>query len=93
MSEKIDIDVAKVAKLARLKLNKEEEEYITKQFQDILGYVGQISEVEIDSGMKEKDESLQKIYHQDISEKSDVQPEQFSEQVENNFFKVPKVIE
>lgn len=92
MSEE-KFDVAKIAKLARLRLNKEEEAYISKQFKDILGYVGQIAEVKIESGTKEKDESLQKIYHQDVPSKSDVSPEQFSEQVENNFFKVPKVIE
>ena len=56
-------------------------------------YVSTISEVEITSDMKEKDESLQKIYRSDLKEDSPVKPDQFSEYVENKFFKVPKVIE
>lgn len=91
MTEKID--VKKVAKLARLKLTEEEEVYYKEKFNDILEYVGVLSEVEIDSEMKEKDESLQVIYREDKREDSPVSPEQFSDYTENRFFKVPKVIE
>ena len=86
------IDVKKVAALARLELTADEEVYFQDKFKEIIGYVGKISEVEIDDTMLEKDESLQKIFHTDEPRKSDVSPEQFSEYVENNFFKVPKVI-
>ncbi len=87
------IDVKKVAKLARLKLTEEEEKYYEKRFNEILDYVGLLSEVEIDSEMKEKDESLQEIYREDKREDSPVSPDQFSDYLENKFFKVPKVIE
>jgi len=91
MSE--EIDVKKVAKLARLKLQENEEIYFKEKFNAIMDYVGAISEVEITSDMKVKDESLQQIYRTDKKEKSPVQPDQFSDFVDNKFFKVPKVIE
>jgi aspartyl/glutamyl-tRNA(Asn/Gln) amidotransferase C subunit len=87
------IDVKKVAKLARLKLKAEEESYYEVQFKKIIDYVGLLSEAEIDTEMKEKDESLQVIYREDKSSDSPVSPEQFSEYTENKFFKVPKVID
>lgn len=87
------INVKKVAKLARLKLTRKGETYYEEKFQDILNYVGILSEVEIDSDMKEKDESLQVIYRPDTRNDSPVSPEQFSENIENRFFKVPKVID
>lgn len=91
MSEKID--VKKVAKLARLKLNESEEAYFEDKFNTIMDYVGTISSVEIRSDMKEKDESLQQVYRPDQKEKSPVKPDQFSDYVDGSFFKVPKVIE
>lgn len=91
MNEKID--VKKVAKLARLKLKEENEAYFEEKFNAIMDYVGAISSVEITSDMKEKDESLQQIYREDKKEKAPVQPDQFSDYVDNKFFKVPKVIE
>jgi len=91
MSE--EIDVKKVAKLARLKLTEEEEAYYKREFKTILKYVGKISEVEINSDMKEKDETLQEKYRSDKPQSSPVSPEQFSNNVENRFFKVPKIID
>ncbi len=91
MSE--DIDVKKVAKLARLKLSKEEESYYADRFKEIIEYVGLLSEVTIDSEMKEKDESDQVIYREDQGRDSSVSPDQFSDYIENHFFKVPKIIE
>jgi aspartyl/glutamyl-tRNA(Asn/Gln) amidotransferase C subunit len=90
---KTEIDVQKIAKLARLKLDKDEEKELRDKFAEIINYVGSISEVEIGEQTREKDESLQKIYHEDRQVKSEVSPEQFSAHVENLFFKVPKVIE
>ncbi len=89
----IKYDVKTVAKLARLKLTDEEEVYYKDKFNDILDYVGLLSDVKIDSDMKEKDESLQKIYRPDEHQQSSVSPEQFSKNIENKFFKVPKVID
>ena len=88
-----EINVKKVAKLARITLSKEEEKYFEEKFRQIIKFVGQISEGAISSEMLEKDESLQKIYQKDSLEKSDVSPDQFSNNLENKFFKVPKVIE
>ena len=51
-----EIDVQKVAKLARLNLKKEDEAYFKAKFKSILKYVGKISELEISDDMKEKDE-------------------------------------
>ena len=87
------IDVKKVASLSRLKLAKEEEAYFEEKFESILNYVSKIAEVKIESDMREKDESNQRVYRQDTVINSDVSPEQFSETIENLFFKVPKVIE
>jgi len=91
MSE--EINVRKVAKLARLKLKTEEEEYFKAKFKNILDYVSQISEVKIDSDMKEKDESLLNTFRPDQKIESDISADEFSPYVENRFFKVPKVIE
>jgi len=91
MSE--EINVLKVAKLARLKLQSDEETYFKEKFNKIMDYVGTISEVEITSDMKSKDESQQQIYRPDKKDESPVKPDQFSDYVDNNFFKVPKVIE
>lgn len=91
MSE--EINVLKVAKLARLKIQSDEEIYFKEKFNKIMDYVSTISEVEITSDMKSKDESLQKVYRPDKKDKSPVQPDQFSDYIDNKFFKVPKVIE
>ena len=88
-----EIDVKKVAKLARIILGKEEEDYFEEKFRQIIEFVGQISEVDISSEMQEKDESFQIIYQKDKLRQSEVSPNQFSKNIENKFFKVPKVIE
>ncbi|PCI30290.1 MAG: hypothetical protein COB67_02105 [SAR324 cluster bacterium] len=88
-----EIDVQKVAKLAHLKLDAQEEKYFQDKFKGILGYVGMIEAVEIGEDTLEKDESLQKVYYQDQQRVSPVSPEQFSDYMENKFIKVPKIIE
>ena len=91
MSE--EIDVKKVARLARLRLKTDEEIYFAEKFRSILEYVGSISQVEIDDPMTEQDELFRMISREDVHRTSPVSPEQFSGNVENKFFKVPKVIE
>ncbi len=88
-----EIDVEKVAKLACLKLNKEEGDYFRDKFKEIISYIGKISQVEITADMLEKDETLQKIFRKDKRLDSAVSPEQFSDLLEIKFFKVPKVID
>ena len=87
------INVEKIATLARLKLEKNEEADFQKKFNEILGYVGSISEAKLESEELAKDESMQQIYHEDKAVNSDVSPSQFSNFIENQFFKVPRVIE
>ena len=86
-------DVKKVAELARLKLNDQEEVYLQEQFKKIMDYIDIISEVEIDSEMEAKDESMQQIFREDVAIPSDVKPEDFSPYIENEHFKVPSVID
>lgn len=87
------INVEKIAKLARLKLDKDQEVYFQEKFNDILGYVGSIADAKLVSKERGKDESMQKIYHEDKMIKSEVSPAQFSNHIENKFIKVPRVIE
>ncbi|MDX2470035.1 MAG: Asp-tRNA(Asn)/Glu-tRNA(Gln) amidotransferase subunit GatC [SAR324 cluster bacterium] len=91
MSE--EIDVQKVAKLARLKLTEEEERVVGQKFKDVLGYIATLEEVEITGELAGKDESEQVLYRPDKNVVSPVKPEDFSPHMENGFFKVPKVIE
>lgn len=87
------IDVKKVAQLARLKLTEEEETYYVNRFREIIDYVGLLSDVNINSEMKKKDESMQIIYRDDTCVDSPVSPSQFSDYIEKKFFKVPKIID
>ena len=88
-----EIDVQKVAKLARLKLTKEEEEVVGQKFKDVIGYIAMLEEVEITGDLEGKDESDQVLYRPDKNIVSPVKPEDFTNNMENGFFKVPKVIE
>ncbi len=87
------IDVKKVARLARLNLTPEEEKDYTEKFQQVLGYVDQIAEVVIEGELSTKDESLQQLYRPDQAIDSSVHPKDFSPYLENQFFKVPPIIE
>jgi len=88
-----EINVKKVAKLARLTIKPEEEVYFKEQFNKIMNYIGTISSVTIGEAMAEKDESLQVVFRPDQPVESTITPESFSQTLENDFFKVPKVIE
>jgi aspartyl/glutamyl-tRNA(Asn/Gln) amidotransferase C subunit len=88
-----EINVAKVAKLARLKIKPTEEQDFRERFNKILDYVGIISEVEISAENEEKDESLQVVFRADQPRTPVITPETFSKTLENAFFKVPKIIE
>ncbi|MCL4468953.1 MAG: Asp-tRNA(Asn)/Glu-tRNA(Gln) amidotransferase subunit GatC [Deltaproteobacteria bacterium] len=49
MKEKINIDVKKVAELARLEFSDDELKVFSTQFQAILEYISQIDELELDA--------------------------------------------
>lgn len=49
MAEKINIDVKKVAELARLEFTEDELKVFSSQFQAILEYISQIDELELDN--------------------------------------------
>ena len=89
-----DIDVKKVAELAKIHLPESEEQYYQEQFQKVLNYFDLLSQVDTESiASMPKDESLQNLFRDDVMERSSVHPEDFSPYVENHFLKVPKVIE
>lgn len=48
MSEENKFDVAKVAQLARLDLQAEEEEHLHKEMESIVGYINMLSELDVD---------------------------------------------
>jgi len=91
MSE--DINVQKVAQLARLKLTAAEESYFGDKFKEILGYVSLLSEVNIEGKTDQRDESNLSIYRTDQTNPSGIAVEDFSDKIENQHFMVPSVIE
>ncbi|OGH00210.1 MAG: hypothetical protein A2600_06965 [Candidatus Lambdaproteobacteria bacterium RIFOXYD1_FULL_56_27] len=88
-----EIDVQKVAKLARLKLTAEEEVVVGERFKKVLGYVSLISELALDQEGDQRDETHLAPFREDVARPSGIRPEDFSAHTENGFFKVPSVIE
>ncbi|OGG94856.1 MAG: hypothetical protein A2508_04170 [Candidatus Lambdaproteobacteria bacterium RIFOXYD12_FULL_49_8] len=87
------IDVAHVAKLARLKLTDQESVAIGKKFGEILGYIGLLAEVDLEGEGQDRDETQLVNYRPDGAVASLVKLEDFSELIENRHFKVPSIIE
>lgn len=87
------MDIQKIAKLARLQLEVEEEERLQKKFEMIKSYIDSLSEVDTQNIHCEKEESFQQIYHEDIPKNSGISLTDFSPYIESNYIKVPKVIE
>ena len=89
-------EVRRVALLARLKLTPEEEEHLTKQLGDILQYVGKLNQLDT-SGV----EPFTHLANMTIPMREDIvtneaAPESLLANAparENDFFKVPKIIE
>lgn len=94
--KKIKINVAYVAKLARLALTEEEIKYLGRQLDKILDYINKLNEVEIKTTEPMSHVlPLENVYRED-----EVKPSLSVDEVLKNapskqdtFFKVPRVIE
>ena len=101
MAEKINIDVKKVAELARLEFSDDELKVFSAQFQAILEYISQIDELELDAvePMASPLPGPQRL-RPDTQEKNTDTPEATQKMAVANapgsmdgYFVVPKVIE
>lgn len=102
MKEKINIDVKKVAELARLTFTEEELKVFSAQFQAILEYISQIDELELDNvepmaGPLPGSQRLREDIHQkttsDTPESIQAMALANAPRSKDGFFVVPKVIE
>ena len=93
---KVDIDVKYVAHLARLSLSPEEEQKISAQLGDILGYIEKLKEVDVAGveptahafplvNVTRPDEARPSISHEDALCNAPAQA--------NGLFLVPKIVE
>jgi aspartyl-tRNA(Asn)/glutamyl-tRNA(Gln) amidotransferase subunit C len=89
------IDVTYVADLARLKLSPEETETFQKQLGDVLGYVGQLMEIDVSKVSLLGEADLQNRLRTDEVRASLPVAEVLANapQQENNLFVVPKMVE
>jgi len=86
-------EVSKIAKLSALELSEEEKATFAKQFSAILEYFEVLKTATVPDESIDQDESQLVIFREDIQEDSPVSPNQFSPYLEENGFKVPKVID
>jgi aspartyl-tRNA(Asn)/glutamyl-tRNA(Gln) amidotransferase subunit C len=89
------IDVTYVADLARLRLSPEEIATFQKQLSDVLGYVGQLSEVDVSHVSLLGDADLQNKLRPDVLVPSLSVPAALANAPaqDNNLFVVPRIIE
>lgn len=89
------IDVTYVADLARLRLSPEEIATFQKQLGDVLGYVSQLSEVDVSHVSTSGAPDLKNMLRKDVLAPS-LTPEQAlsnAPKQDNNLFVVPRMIE
>jgi aspartyl-tRNA(Asn)/glutamyl-tRNA(Gln) amidotransferase subunit C len=89
------IDVTYVADLARLRLSPEEIATFQKQLGDVLGYVSQLSEVDVSQVSSSGAPDLKNMLRPDVLTPS-LTPEQAlanAPRQDNNLFVVPRMIE
>jgi aspartyl-tRNA(Asn)/glutamyl-tRNA(Gln) amidotransferase subunit C len=91
-----DINIKKVAHLARLHVREEELKVIEPQLADILGFVDQLKEVKVE-GVEPTSHplALQNVFRDDVPAPS-LKVEEFlkhSPKSRGRFFEVPKIIE
>lgn len=89
-------DVEHVAKLARLALTEDEKQLFTKQLADIVGYVNQLNELNVDN----VEPMAQSIPMANVMKPDEVQKEISREEMlaispfaEDHFIRVPKITE
>ena len=86
-------EVTKIAKLSALELTPEEKEKYATQFSTILDYFKVLNSLDIAEETGDRDESHLDPAREDKAHSPQVSPDQFSPYIENNSFKVPKVID
>lgn len=91
----MEMEIDKVAELARVSLKEEEKKRLNKDLENIVGYVKQLSELNTEA--IEPTSHVLKI--ENVFRKDNVKPSdagkkvlQYAPLTEGNFFKVPKVI-
>ncbi|MBN2321751.1 MAG: Asp-tRNA(Asn)/Glu-tRNA(Gln) amidotransferase subunit GatC [Acidobacteria bacterium] len=92
-------EVLKIAELARLHFNEEELDAFTVQFQDLLDYIEQLKQVDVDAIEPTSHVSLTKEFEKHIFREDEVKPSLPVEESLANapdpgsgHFRVPKVI-
>ncbi len=86
-------EIERIADLGSLELTQEEKDTFAKQFGEILAYFQKIEAVpttDVESGAGE---TAPPRYRDDRKDPSGVSPDQFSSYLEDEHFKVPRVIE
>ena len=86
-------EVRKIARLSSLELTENETDIFAEQFSVILDYFELLKTAEILEVTAKTNESYLSGSREDKMVKSPVSPEQFSQYLENGFFKVPRVID
>ena len=91
----MQMDIKKVAQLARIELTQEEHQMLEKQFDDILNYIHKINQLDIaDVEPASHPFDLKNVFREDV-----VQPPMLAEELlrlapksERNMIHVPKII-
>lgn len=92
----MQIDIVKVAQLARVNLKEDEKVRLKKDLESILEYVAQLNELDTDKVQPTSHVlNLENVFRKDVARKSEVRDAvlKHAPKVEGKFFKVPKVIE
>ncbi len=94
MSESFDIKA--LAALARIRLKPEEEAKLSKDLEKILGYVNELSKLDV-TNVEPTTHALplENVFRADVVKPSSVRNEvlEHAPKHEGNFFKVPKIID
>ena len=86
-------DIERIAELASLELNAEEKATFARQFEDILNYFKVIDSAPLSGEDAPSTAPEGPLFREDKAVPSGVSPRDFSAHLEENHFKVPKVIE
>ena len=86
-------EVLKIARLAALELTDKEVVAISEQFSSILDYFNILKIADIQGTFDDVGEEYLSGIRDDKLNKSEVAPEHFSSNLDNGFFKVPRVID
>ena len=95
MTEKISVDeIKKIAELSRIKLTDEEAATYSKQFEDIIPFIGQISNLETSKNVV-RDFKRRNILRDDVAKETNNQKEILGEMPDTHpsgYLKVKKIL-